>query len=293
MSFRIQGTGVALVTPFKNGGVDFNALQTLINHVVDGGVEHLISLGTTGESATLSTEEKHDVLRATVEYAAGRVSVIGGFGGNNTNAVIKAIEAAPLDGVSGILSVSPYYNKPSQRGIVKHYTAIADAAPLPVVLYNVPGRTTSNIAVGSTLQLAQHNNIIGIKEASGDLGQCMHIVNDRPQGFEVVSGDDNLTLPMLSFGMDGVISVIANAFPRIYSDMVRLGIKGDFDAARELHFKVLRFIDLLFVEGNPCGVKAALEILGICSEEVRQPLATVSVETYKLLEKEIQTITSA
>ncbi len=293
MDFSIRGTGVALVTPFKNKEVDFDALQKLVNHVIDGGVEHLISLGTTGESATLGTEEKHEVLQATVQYAAGRASVIAGFGGNNTAAVIKAIENAPLDGVSAILSVSPYYNKPTQNGIVKHYTAIADAAPLPIILYNVPGRTRSNIEAKTTIELSQQQNIIGIKEASGDLGQCMHIVNDRPQGFEVVSGDDNLTLPMLSFGMDGVISVIANAFPREYSDMVRLGLNGDFEAAKKLHFKVLRFIDLLFAEGNPGGVKAALEILGICSEEVRLPLAPVSSTLYEALETEMKKIQSS
>jgi 4-hydroxy-tetrahydrodipicolinate synthase len=276
----LKGTGVALVTPFNaRHEVDFDALDRLINHVIGGGVEFLVSLGTTGETATLTSTEKKDVLAHTVRTAAGRVPVVAGFGGNNTQGVADDIRSANLDGVAAILSVSPYYNKPTQEGIFHHYKVISEASPLPVILYNVPGRTSSNITAATTLRIAgECPNVIGIKEASGNLEQCMAIVKDRPEGFLVTSGEDALTLPMISFGMDGVISVVANAFPREYSNMVRFALEGRFEAASRLHFALFDIINLLFAEGNPGGVKCALKHLRICDHHMRLPLWNVSSE---------------
>lgn len=274
---KLRGTGVALVTPFNaKGEVSFAGLEKVISHSINGGVEYLVSLGTTGESVTLNKEEKLEILRFTVEKAAGRVPVVAGFGGNNTAEVIKDIEGFDFKGVDAILSVSPYYNKPTQEGIYLHYAAIAAAAPRPVILYNVPGRTGMNMKAETTLRLAELDNVIGMKEASGDFNQCMQILKNRPKDFLVVSGDDNITLGLLAYGMDGVISVVGQAFPAIFTEMVRQGLKGDYNKARELHYRLNDITDMLFTEGNPGGVKAALEILGVCESHLRLPLAPIS-----------------
>lgn len=292
---QLSGTGVALVTPFNaRHEVNFDALTRLINHVIDGGVEFLVSLGTTGETATLTKVEKKDVLAHTVRIAAGRVPVVAGFGGNNTQGVIDDIHSADLNGIAAILSVSPYYNKPTQEGIFRHYKAISEASPLPVILYNVPGRTSSNITAATTLRIAREcPNVMGIKEASGNLEQCMAIVKDRPEGFLVTSGEDALTLPMISFGMDGVISVVGNAFPREYSNMVRLALEGRFEAASKLHFALFNIINLLFAEGNPGGVKCALKHLRICDDHMRLPLWNVSAELDTQMAKAIDALARA
>lgn len=276
---QFKGTGVALATPFlKDGQIDYNGLENLIEHTIKGRVEYLVTMGTTGESATLNRKERHEVMDFTVEKVKGRVPVVAGFGGNNTAAVIEEMEAYHFKGISAILSASPYYNKPTQKGIYEHYKALAEKAPKPIILYNVPGRTASNITAETTISLAKDfNNIIGIKEASGDLIQCMEIVKGvQRKDFLVISGDDPLTLPMLSFGMVGVISVVANAFPYDFSEMVRLGLKGEFNEASKYHYKLLEIIDLLFKEGNPAGVKAALYLRNICDIYVRLPLVHVS-----------------
>jgi 4-hydroxy-tetrahydrodipicolinate synthase len=274
---RLKGSGVALVTPFKtNGDVDYGGLGKLIDHVINGGIEYLVSLGTTGESATLSKEEKLEVLNFTIAHNKGRVPVVAGFGGNDTRAVIKDIEGFHFNGVDAILSVSPYYSKPTQPGIIAHYKAIAAAAPRPVLLYNVPGRTGANMTAETTITLSKERNIIGIKEASGNFGQCMQIVMNTPKEFLKISGDDNITLPLLSLGFDGVISVSGQGFPRVFSQMVREGLKGDFEAARKLHYKLVDVTDMMFAEGNPGGIKYVLEVLGVCESHLRLPLVSVS-----------------
>ncbi|MEM6726291.1 MAG: 4-hydroxy-tetrahydrodipicolinate synthase [Bacteroidota bacterium] len=286
-----KGTGVALVTPFKDRQVDYDALEKVIEHCIAGGLEFLVSMGTTGESVTLSKEEKIKVLNATGEIANNRIPLVAGFGGNNTQATIDAIKTFDFKQYEGILSVSPAYNKPTQEGIYQHFRAIGEVAPRPVILYNVPGRTSKNMTAETTLRLAHESSIFcAVKEASGDLVQVMQIVKNRPEGFLVLSGDDVLTLPMLSFGGDGVISVIANALPQQYSDMVRAGLSGNFKLAGELHLKLIDLIDLMFVDGNPAGVKAALEILGVCQVGLRLPLVPVSPATYKTIEKGLSAI---
>jgi len=287
---KLKGTGVALVTPFtKSGDIDYPGLEKLINHCITGGVEYVVSLGTTGESVTLSAEEKLDVLNFTVEKTAKRVPVVAGFGGNNTQHIIKhEIEKFHFKGVDAILSVSPAYNKPTQEGIYQHYKAVAAASPVPVLLYNVPGRTSSNMKAETTLRLANDvENIIGIKEASGDFNQCMHIVKNKPKNFLVISGDDNITLGLMAYGFDGVISVVGQAFPKIFSDMVRHCLKEDFASARAEHYKLNDITDMLFAEGNPAGVKAALEIIGVCQKYVRLPLVDISAELRHKLEAAI------
>lgn len=284
-----NGTGVALVTPFQQGKVDFPALERLINHCIDGGVQYLVALGTTGETPTLSTEERHAVLDFVIEKTAKRVPVVAGFGGNNTQALLEQIKARDFEGVDAILSSSPSYNKPSQEGIYQHYMALAEVAPRPIILYNVPGRTSSNMTAATTLRLAHSSDkFVAIKEASGDLGQCMAILKQKPENFSLVSGDDNLTLPLLACGATGVISVVGNAFPKAFSSMVNAGVAGDFETARKLHYQLLDILDLLFVDGNPAGVKAALEILGICHKEQRLPLVDARPETYQALLQHIK-----
>ena len=274
---KLKGSGVALVTPFKaNGEVDMNGLGKLIDHCISGGIEYLVSLGTTGESATLSKEEKLDVLNYTIGHTNGRVPLVAGFGGNDTRAVLKDIEHFHFKGIDAILSVSPYYSKPTQAGIIAHYKAIAAAAPRPVILYNVPGRTGANMAAETTITLSTVSNIIGIKEASGNLGQCMQIMMNTPKDFLKISGDDNITLPLISLGFDGVISVSGQGFPKVFSQMVREALKGDFEAARKLHYKLVDVTDMLFAEGNPGGIKYVLELLGVCESHLRLPLVPIS-----------------
>ena len=280
MSLRKQlgGTGVAMVTPFKaNTTVDLDALGKLIDFIIANGVEYVISLGTTGETPTLDTEEKYDIIHYTYEKVNGRVPVVVGIGGNNTREVMESLQSYPLEKAAAVLSASPYYNKPSQEGIFQHYKNLASASPKPVILYNVPGRTGSNMTAETTLRLAKEvENIAGMKEASGNMIQCMHILRDRPADFLVVSGDDHLTLPLIACGMDGVISVAANCFPADFSEMVRCCLKGDYETARQLHYKCLEGNDLLFAENNPAGVKAFLKEMGIIENVLRLPVVPLS-----------------
>lgn len=289
---NLRGTGVAIVTPFlADKSVDIEGLTNLVNHLINGNVEYLVVMGTTGESVTLNKEEKQLVLSTVLSVNNGRLPVVLGIGGNNTQEVVNTIKNTDFNGVSAILSVSPYYNKPTQEGIYQHYKAIANASPLPIILYNVPGRTSSNITASTTLRLANDfENIIAVKEASGNLEQAMQIIKNKPEGFYIVSGDDALTLPIVASGGDGVISVVANAYPQEFSDMVRATLNHDLKTAQNLHYKLLDFINLLFAEGNPGGIKAALKILGICGDDLRLPLVNVSDETFNKIKKEIAKI---
>jgi 4-hydroxy-tetrahydrodipicolinate synthase len=275
---KLQGTGVAIITPFKSTmEVDFDALGKLIDFIIEGGIDYIITLGTTGETPTLDTEEQFDIINYTLEKVHDRVPVVVGVGGNNTKEVMENLQSYPLEKAAAVLCASPYYNKPSQEGIFQHYKNLAAASPKPVILYNVPGRTGSNMTAETTLRLAKEvDNIAGIKEASGNMVQCMHILRDRPTDFLVVSGDDHITLPLIACGMDGVISVVANCFPKDFSDMVRYSLQGDFASARPLHYKCLEGNDLLFAENNPAGVKAFLYELGLIENALRLPLVPLS-----------------
>ena len=290
---KFHGTGVAVVTPFQtNGQVDYDGLKNVINYLIDGGVEYLVSLGTTGESATLNQAEKEKIWAFTAEVAAGRVNLIAGVGSNNTHEVVEQIKQFKTAGYDAILSASPAYNKPTQEGIYQHYKAIAEVTPLPVILYNVPSRTGSNISAETTVRLAHDfRNIIGIKEASGNFDQFNQIMRDKPGDFLFISGDDPVTLPMMALGAIGVISVIGNALPRQFSDMIRLCIAGDFKAAQKAHSQLIDFTQLMFVEGSPAGVKTALKHLGICGETLRLPLVQVGDTTAAKITNEIQKIT--
>lgn len=282
MSLRslLTGTGVAVVTPFKSdSSVDFKALENIVNHIIDGGAEYIVTLGTTGETSTLTKDEKLTVLDVTLDVVNKRVPVVVGIGGNNTASIVKDLEEFPLDNVAAVLSASPYYNKPSQEGLFLHYKALAEASPKPILLYNVPGRTGRNMTAKTTLRLAHEvPNIGGIKEAHNDMPQCLEIIRDRPEHFLVVTGDDEIALPQIAFGFDGVISVNANAFPRLVSDMIRYCLKGDFAAARPIHYKFLEAYDMLFAENNPAGVKAFMYELGLLQNELRLPVTPVSAE---------------
>lgn len=282
---QLRGTGVAIVTPFnKTGQVDYAALTRLIEHLIKGKVEYIVALGTTGESSALSKEEKIQVVNHIVKTVNKRVGVVLGLGGNNTQQVIDGFKHFDFNGIDAILSVGPYYNKPNQQGLYEHYKAIAKQAPVPVILYNVPGRTACNISAATTLKLAHElKNIVGIKEASGNLEQIMTIIKNKPKEFLVISGDDLLTLPILACGGDGVISVLANAYPKDFSDMVREALGGNYTKAQKLHYKFTEIIEQLFIDGNPAGVKAALELLKITGAEVRLPLVKVNAQVQKQL----------
>lgn len=271
---KFLGTGVALVTPFRSdSSVDVQALSAIVNHVIDGGVEYLVVLGTTAESVTLSKEEKQLVKQTIVGANRGRVPLVLGVGGNNTAEVVHELRNEDLDTFDAILSVSPYYNKPTQEGIYRHFKAIAEASPLPVILYNVPGRTGSNVLPETVIRLANDfENIIGVKEAAGDIVQAMKLIKNKPKEFLIISGDDMLTLPMVLAGGSGVISVIGQGFPKEFSAMVRYGLRGDLDQANHLHFQLMDIIELIFEEGNPAGIKAVFEYLDLCSDVVRLPL---------------------
>lgn len=281
MSLRqtLKGTGVALVTPFKaNFEIDFDALERVIESVIKGGVEYVVTLGTTGETPTLSTEEKIDIIQFTYEKVGNRVPVVVGVGGNDTQSLVKDLEQFPLEKATAVLSASPYYNKPSQEGIYQHYKVLAAASPRPIILYNVPGRTGRNMSAATTLRLANEvHNIAGIKEASGEMAQCMQILRDRPDTFLVVSGDDALVLPQVACGMDGVISVAANAFPQNFTDMVRASLKGDFAGAKKLNDPLIEAYDLMFAENNPAGVKAFMAEQGLLENHLRLPMVPLSV----------------
>ncbi len=282
MKNTFRGTGVAIITPFhKYGTVDFGSLEKIIEHIIRNKVDYIVVLGTTGETATLSEDEKTAIVDFVVEIVKQRVPIVCGMGGNNTQKVVDTIKSTTFDGIDAILSVAPYYNKPQQKGIYYHYRTIASASPIPVILYNVPGRTSSNLTAETTLQLANDfSNIIGIKEASGNFTQIMKIVKDKPENFLVISGDDAITLPLLSLGTDGVISVIANAFPDEFSSMVNFGLNGQFDKAREIHFKLIDIINTIFEDGNPAGIKAALQIIELCQNNLRLPVVKVNKSVY-------------
>ena len=275
-----QGTGLALVTPFAaDGSLDRAALVRLVNHSIDGGVDFLVVLGTTGETATLATDEKKQVLETVAETTNGRIPLVVGVGGNNTAAVCAQLEAGLPSGYTGVLSVSPYYNKPTQEGIYQHYTAVCGSTDAPVILYNVPGRTGSNVLANTVLRVAQDcPNAVAMKEASGNLEQAMAIIQSAPAGFDVLSGDDNLTLPLLACGAKGVISVSGQAYPRLFSGMVRDARAGRLEDAQRAHYELFTFTQLLFAEGNPGGIKAALAHLGLCDNVLRLPLVPVSDE---------------
>jgi len=284
------GTGVAVITPFKtNGAVDFKALTNVVNHLVKGKVEYLVVLGTTGESVTLDKKEKEAVIAHMVEATAGRVPLVVGIGGNDTREVAHSMETMNLKGYSAVLSASPAYNKPSQRGIVAHYKVLAKASPLPVMLYNVPGRTASNLTADTTLQLAEVKNIIGIKEASGNMEQVMKLLKYRPKNFLVISGDDNLSLPIIGCGGDGVISVVANAFPATFSEMTRQALQYNMKEAQRLHYKLIDITDQLFADGNPGGVKAVMQRMKLCTDTVRLPLVPVNDTVRKKLQELLKT----
>ncbi|MBG0783178.1 MAG: 4-hydroxy-tetrahydrodipicolinate synthase [Bacteroidales bacterium] len=272
-----QGTGVALVTPFENdGSIAFKALHKLVKHTLDEGVDFVVALGTTSEAPAMNEKEKEQVVLTILEASSGRCPVLLGVGGNNTQAILDQLDKGIVKGVSGILSVIPYYNKPQQNGLIAHFKAIADKSPVPVVLYNVPGRTGTNMTAKTCLELAHHPNIVGVKEASGDLQQIMTIIQNKPKDFAVLSGDDVLTFPLIALGADGVISVAANAFSKEFSDMVKIARNGQMAEAAKLHYQMLHRMNLLFAEGNPTGVKALLEIMGICGSKTRLPLVEAS-----------------
>jgi 4-hydroxy-tetrahydrodipicolinate synthase len=280
MSLRqtLRGTGVALVTPFTTTGkIDFSALESLINFVIKNEVNYVVTLGTTGETPTLSKKEKVEIINYTYEKVDSRVPVVVGIGGNNTLELINDLQTMPLDKAAAVLSASPYYNKPSQEGIFQHYAALAKVSPQPIILYNVPGRTGRNLEAATALKLAHEvPNIGGIKEAANNMVQCMHLLKDRPDHFLVVSGDDDLVMPQLACGMDGVISVAANCLPRKFSDMVRAGLNFDFHKAKELNDSMLEAYNLLFAENNPAGVKAFLAEMGLIENFLRLPMVPLS-----------------
>lgn len=275
---KFLGTGVALITPFKSDfSVDVQALKNIVNFNIENGINYLVVLGTTAESATLSKEEKNRVIQTIREANNGRIPMVLGIGGNNTNEVISEMREADLEGFSAILSVSPYYNKPSQEGIYQHFAAIAKEAPLPVILYNVPGRTASNVLPETVARLARDfKNIIGIKEAAGDIVQAMKLIEICPKEFLVISGDDMITLPMVLAGGAGVISVIGEGFPKEFSEMVHLGLERKVDEAYAIHYKLAKAIDYIFEEGNPAGIKAVFAKLNLCANTVRLPLVSAS-----------------
>ena len=272
------GTGVALVTPFrKDFSVDVEALERIVNHVIEGGVEYLVVLGTTGEPATLNAEEKELVIDTIIKANNKRLPLVLGVGGNNTMQLVDELKTRDFSAFSAILSVSPYYNKPTQEGIYQHFSAIAKASPVPVILYNVPGRTASNMLPSTVIRLAnEFENVIAIKEAAGDIVQAMKIIQGKPEGFHVISGDDMITLPMVLAGGSGVISVIGEGFPKEFSQMVRLGLERKVDEAYALHYKIADATDMIFEQGNPAGIKQVFKALGLAENTVRLPLVAVN-----------------
>ena len=286
-----KGTGIALITPFKQDqSVDTESLIRIVNHVVDNGADFLVVLGTTSEAPTLSKEEKNLVINTILKTNNGRLPVMLGMGGNNTEAVIEAIKAQDFTGIQGILSVVPYYNKPNQRGMRAHFEAIADASPVPVVVYNVPGRVGVNLQAATCVELAQHPNIIAVKEASGNLQQIMEILRDKPADFDVLSGDDGITQPLMALGAQGVISVAANAYTASFSRMMHAMQEGHTEEALRLHYAMLKMNHLIFADGNPAGIKCLMNLMGLCDNVLRLPLVTVNdnverdiIEEWKIL----------
>ena len=286
-TFSLRGLGVALITPFlENKEIDYVALEKMINHLIDGQVDYIVVLGTTGETATLSIAERNSVRRFVVDKVKGRLPLVVGMGGNCTSTLVDEIRNTDLSGYSALLSVAPFYNKPSQEGLYRHFSEVAKASPLPVVLYNVPGRTGVNISASTTLRLAsEFDNIIGIKEASGNFKQIEMILNNCPDRFEVISGDDALTYPLITLGANGVISVVGNAFPKEFGKMVRLCLDGKYNEALPIHYKFSKLYDELFVDGNPAGVKSLLHDMGLIQNELRLPLVQTRMETSEELRR--------
>lgn len=289
---RFIGTGVALITPFRNGKVDFDALERIINYIIDGGVDYLVMLGSTGETATLNIEEAKSVLDFTIKVNEGRVPIVAGnFTGNNTLELVRQIDNYYFSGIDAILSSSPGYVKPSQEGIYHHYMEMAKVSPVPIIIYNVPGRTQSNIEWQTTVRLANASDkFIGIKEATGDLIQTTRIVKNKPEHFFVTSGDDEVALPMIAVGGQGGISVIGNALPSMFSDLINAALSDDYAEARRINNKIYDLHKWLYIEGNPVGIKSAMSILGFCANEVRLPLHSMSIENMKELEKVLKSI---
>jgi len=274
---NFKGAGTALITPFKSDlSIDFDALSRIVNHQIENGTNYLVALGTTGESATLSAQEKRDVMDCIIQANGNRVPLVIGIGGNHTQAVIEQIQSTNFDGFSALLSVSPYYNKPNQNGIIAHYKSIADHSPLPVILYNVPGRTGSNMSAATQLELASHPNIAASKEASGNMEQIMEIIMNKPIDFHVISGDDALTFPMMAIGASGVISVINHAFPSTFSGMVNDALEGRWNEAKSKHYQILKASQKIFEDGSPGGIKVMLNQMGLCETHLRAPLFHVN-----------------
>jgi len=293
MSDTLRGTGVALITPFlADNSIDYSSLAKLIEHQIDGGVDYLVILGTTGETATISDLDRFAILDFVAEKTAGRIPLVAGFGGNDTAHVIESLRSyKKLDAYFAILSVCPYYNRPNQEGLYLHYRAIAESCDIPIILYNVPSRTGCNLEPATVKRLADaFSHIVGVKEASGDLTQIMEICQQRRDDFLVISGDDIMTLPMMSFGIDGLISVLGNALPYEISTMVRCGLNGELEKARDCHFSLLRMMHLIFEEGNPVGVKALMSEMGLCENALRLPLAKSSAMLLEKIKQESQVI---
>lgn len=289
---NLKGMGVALVTPFKKDkSIDFDALARLLEYQIKNGVDYMVVLGTTAETATLSNEEKIAVRSFVVERVAGRIPLVIGIGGNNTMALVDELKNTDLTPFSAVLSVVPYYNKPSQEGIYQHYKAIAEASPIPIVLYNVPGRTGVNMTAETTLRLArEYDNIVGIKEASGNISQMDDIIKNKHEDFMVISGDDGITYPLIAMGAVGVISVIGNAFPKEFSRMVRLALQGDYERALTIHHRFTELFSLLFVDGNPAGVKCLLHAMGFIENELRLPLVPTRITTYEKIRQVLDSL---
>lgn len=280
---NLKGMGVALITPFKDDeSIDFDALSKLIEYQIQNGIDYLVVLGTTAETPTLTEQEKNEVLSFVIERVKERVPIVLGLGGNNTRGIVERLKTESFQGVDAILSVVPYYNKPSQEGIYQHYKAIAEATRLPIILYNVPGRTGVNMTAETTLRIAREfSNVIAVKEASGNITQMDDIIKNKPANFNVISGDDGITFPLITLGAIGVISVIGNAFPREFGRMVRLALAGDYDSARTIHHRFTELFNLLFVDGNPAGVKSMLNMMGFIENKLRLPLVPTRIVTYE------------
>ncbi len=292
---ELKGVGVALITPFlSDKSIDYDTLSRLIEYHIDNGTNYLVILGTTGETATLSDQERYKVLDFVIEKANGRIPLVAGYGGNDTLHVLRAFNEYSPDVFTAILSVAPYYNKPNQKGLYAHYATLAENCDTPIILYNVPGRTACNISAETTLKLANDfDHIVAIKEASGNMEQCMKIIRNKPENFLVISGDDNMTLPFLAAGMDGLISVIANAYPKLTSELVKSGLDGDFQLARKKHYQLFRMMQLIFEEGNPVGVKACMSAQELISNHIRLPLVEASDELMNEITDEVELLKRA
>lgn len=281
------GTGVALITPFNDDySIDYRSLRKIVDYTLHNGADFLVALGTTSEAPTMTAEEKAQVVKTIVDTVDGRCPILLGMGGNNTAALVETIKHQDFTGIDGILSVVPYYNKPNQRGMKAHFTAVADASPVPVVLYNVPGRVGVNLQAATTVELAKHPNIIAVKEASGNLQQIMEILRDKPSDFTVLSGDDGITQPMMALGAKGVISVAANGYPKPFCEMVHMMLEGKEKEALPLHYKMLKMNGLIFADGNPAGIKALMAHAGLCKNVLRLPLVPASENVRQDIENE-------